>query len=357
MVDIAVLGISLQEEDGTPLLLLHPQGSQTILTLAIGAMEAFAISLALHVTSGPRPEMENGGETMLLSRPTPHEFVINILQALDAKLVCVRLTDFVENAYIAEAVLSHQGRETAIDCRPSDAIAIALRCGVPVRASAAVAALARDIDEVMALLPEHVRTIAAGRLAELSSRNMQSGAEQVHGSPVLPRIPKAVEAALAARLADTGRDPRQELISAARKMMSEERPRDRKDDPSSLEQLLVALGHSVSARLKADEPATGQPPWEDVRNTAPLGPATEERRSGLKKAPQIRVSLTRHTSDGKTEIVNEFTVTKQRIHIPKRVLAGLGLSQREAEAVNEASDEDRWAMLLRILAPETKVPM
>ncbi|MCL1939804.1 MAG: bifunctional nuclease family protein [Desulfovibrionaceae bacterium] len=355
MVDIAVLGISLQEEDGTPLLLLHPQGSQTILTLDIGAMEAFAISLALHVTSGPRPQTENEAEAKLPPRPTPHELVVNILRALGAKLVCVRLTDFVDNAYIAEAVLSHRGGETVIDCRPSDAIAIALRCGAPVRASAAVAALARDINEVMAILPEHVRTIAAARLTELSLRDRRSGPEAC-ASPVSPRIPKAVEAALSAKLAATGRDPRQELISAARKMMEEERARDREDNASGLEQLLVALGHSVSTRLKTDEPATVQPHREGIRNNTLSGSLSGERRSGP-RTPQIRVSLMRHTGDGKTEIVNEFTVPKQNIHIPERVLAGLGLSQSEAEAVNEASDEDRWAMLLRILAPETKVPM
>jgi hypothetical protein len=52
--------------------------------------------------------------------------------------------------------------------------------------------------------------------------------------------------------------------------------------------------------------------------------------------------------------LKKFTQTGR---VSGRVLNGLGLSPREAEAINEASDEDRWAMLLRMLAPETKVPM
>ena len=284
MVDISVLGISLQEESGTPLLLLHPHGSQAILTLDLSAMEAFAVSLALHEKPGP------------FSRPAPHDLMNNILRALDAKLVCVRLTDLVEGVYSAEAVLSHRGRESVINCRPTDAIAIALRCGAPIRAAVAVTALARDIDEVMAILPEHVRAIAAARLEEATPRNL----------------------------------------------------------PSNLEQLLAALGRAAPAVGQQGQQSAQPNVQHDIQIGAP--PESGEGRADP-EIPRIRVALMRLTSDGKTKIMNEFTVPQQKIHIPDRLLAGLGLSPREAEAVSGTSDDERWAMLLRILAPETKVPM
>ena len=300
MVELSVLGISFQEENGTPLLLLHPHGSQAILTLGIGVMEAFAISIALHGASGPRPDA--------FPRPTTHDLMVTVLRALDARLVCVHLTTLVENVYIAEAVLSHAGGETVIDCRPSDAVAIALRCGAPIRASAAVAALARDIDDVMAILPEHVRTIAAARLTATPPRNAQS---------------------------DLGR-------------------------------LFAALERAAANRLTADAPPPTVPPHHQIEDCVRINvvsdspplpdPLPEKVRPGP-KAPQIHVTLIRHTRDGKTEIVNNVTVAKKRVPIPEQMLVGLGLSPREAEAVSEATDEDRWGMLLHILAPETKVPM
>jgi len=249
VVELSVLGISLQEENGTPLLLLHPHGSQTVLTLGIGVMEAFAISVALHGAI-PSPRAPHS---------TAHDLMVNILRALEARLVCVHLTDVVGNAYIAEAIVSHAGGQTVIDCRPSDAVAIALRCGAPIRATKAVAALAQDIDDVMAILPQHVRAIAATKLAGRPPGNVPANTE------------------------------------------------------SDLGQLFAALERSAARRLTADAP--------------PAKP----------KAPRIRVTLVQHT--------------------PDQMLTGLGLSAQEAEAVSGAPAEDRWGMLLRLLAPETKVPM
>ena len=250
-------------------------------------------------TTLPQPE--------IFPRPTTHDLMATVLRALNARLVCVHLTALVGDVYIAEAVLSHAGGETIIDCRPSDAVAIALRCGAPIRASAAVAALARDIDDVMAILPEHVRTIAAARLAATAPRNTQS---------------------------DLGR-------------------------------LFAALERAAANRLTADAPPV-VPPHRQIEDRVRLNvvsdsppspdPLPEKIRPGP-KSPQIRVALIRHTRDGKTEIVDNVTVAKKRVPIPEQMLVGLGLSPREAEAVNEAPDEDRWGMLLHILAPETKVPM
>jgi hypothetical protein len=323
VVELSVLGISLQEERGTPLLLLHPHGSQAVLTLGIGVMEAFAISIALHGASGQY-------NALGASRPphlTAHDLMVNILRALDARLVCVRLTDLVGDAYIAEAVLAHAGGETVIDCRPSDAVAIALRCGAPIRASAAVAALAQDIDDVMTMLPEHVRTIAAMKLVEASPRNVQTDA----GSD-LGQLFAALERSAARRLAADA-------------------PPDRGATPHQAEGRQIE-GH-VRANVVSVSPSAPKPL-----------PAPEKDRPGP-KAPQIRVALVRHTRDGKTEIVNNVSVEEQSVpavsspaqRLAELGLAGLGLSPGEAEAVSKASDKDRLGMLLHILAPETKVSM
>ena len=345
MVEISVVGISLQEEGKTPLLLLHPRGSQGILAIYIGPMEAFAISLALHGTPQSlrenSPNDENSGEAALFPRPLTHDLIVRMLHALGAKLASVHLTAVVEGAYIAEAILAHANGRAVVDCRPSDGIAIALRCGAPILASSAVASQARDSGEILQLLPEHIRASADAKLSALYAETVQAA----------PRAPRAVQAALAAMR----NDPRRELISVAHKMLDEERAREKVAIAMGLEQLLAALEKSAPRRLKVDAPMPeAQGPDRREADSPPRD--AEERRANL-RPPQIRVSLVRHTEGGKTEVVNEFTVPQTNIHIPAAALAGLGLSPREAEAVNDASDDDRWAMLLRILAPETKVPM
>ena len=330
MVDISVLGISLQEEGGSPLLLLHPHGTQSVLTLNIGPMEAFAISLALHgkPEQGKRPDS-------LFPRPMTHDLMFNIILALNAKLVSINLIAVVDGAYIAEAVLAHPGGEAVIDCRPSDGVALALRCGAGIRAAESVVGHARNIDDVMAELPEHVRAIAAAKLAALPQEGAPGRA---------PRIPRAVEDALAAKQAITGRDPRQELISVAQKMIIEERAKGREEISAGLEQLLAVLDR---------RPPAGAPGFPVSSGGDAVIPPISDRT--LRVKPQIRVSFVRQTSDGKKEVLDEFSVSRNSI--PDDVLVGLGLSPRETEAVQSAPEDDKWAVLLRILAPETKVPM
>lgn len=310
MVDLAVLGISLQEEDGAPMLLLHPRGTRQALCLRIGPMEAFAISSALHTPARAAREGGTAAVRDLFPRPQTHDLLLNTIQALNGVVTSVDILHLVDGAFIAEAVIDHPGGRARVDCRPSDGIALALRCGAAIRATSAVAAHAEDIDAVMATLPEYVRALAAAKLATLPEKP-ETGS--------LARLPLAIEAALKARSRDINRDAQRNLISAARKMLAEE-----------------------SAGTGA---FSGQ-------NAPPEAEAGAKRLAGL---PQIRVSLVRHKSGGEAEIVDEFQIPSSGL--PKEVIASLGLTGREAEAVNSASDEERWAMLLRMLSPETKVLM
>lgn len=352
MVEISVLGISLQDESKTPLLLLHPHGSQALLTLEIGPMEAFAISVALHGKPGEREE--RGGDDGLFPRPLTHDFIVNVLRSLGVNLVGVRLTRAVGDTFIAQAELSHTGGRTSVDCRPSDGIAIALRSGAPVFASGEVTARARDINEVMAALPEHIRSIAAAKLIAAASRpaSVFSDVQKIDDARGLPRIPRAVEDALSARLAATERDSRKELISVARKMIGEERAKNREDFAAGLEQLLSALEKTPARRLKIDAPMPEVTQRTDEQTVPHEG---GDHRSGL-RAPQIRVSIVRRAVDGKKEGAGDISAGKT-VPFFEPVLAGFGLSTRETEALRNAKGDDRWAMLLRMLSPETKVLM
>lgn len=360
MVDIFVLGIALREEGKTPLLLLRPHDSQTILTLDVGPMEAFAVSIALHGRTASRPEKESAAGAERFSRPLPHDLVAAILHALEARLLSVRLTSVVDDACTAEAILAQAGRKIVINCRPSDGIAAALRCGAPIRASRSVTAHARAIDKVMAMLPKHARAGAAAKLAGLFSGGPRAGTR--------PRdLPKAdgntaltgfwgVEVMLPAGPATAGESSRQEEARADRGAPGEAQSKDRAMPDAGFERLPGAPEKTAPRRLRVNAHAPGpQCPAADLATPAPDCPAKE--RCAPSEAPQIRVSFAQHKRKDTTATVDESVAAGKKSRVPGEILAGLGLSPHEAAAVTGAPDEERWTMLLRILAPQTKVLM
>ena len=67
------------------------------------------------------------------ARPLTHDLMRDILAALQAPLRAVEITELKENTYFALVYLNVSGRQIAIDSRPSDAIALAVRTSVPTR--------------------------------------------------------------------------------------------------------------------------------------------------------------------------------------------------------------------------------
>lgn len=99
---------------GQPLVILKETNGNAILPIWIGPLEGASIAVAL-----------SGGH----ARPMTHDFVKNILDDLKVKVEKVVVTDLKEGTYYAEIRLTFKGEQHMIDCRPSDAIATALRVG------------------------------------------------------------------------------------------------------------------------------------------------------------------------------------------------------------------------------------
>lgn len=109
-------------------LVLRTRGSGRVLHMAIGTPEAAAI--------------EQGRSGQRLPRPMTHDFTSALIEALDDVTVLrVVLTERVEGAYRAAFVLRHGREVVEVDCRPSDAIAVAVRLDVPIVAADPVEAL------------------------------------------------------------------------------------------------------------------------------------------------------------------------------------------------------------------------
>jgi hypothetical protein len=84
-------------------------------------------------------------EQIKVPRPLTHDLIRNILQGLGATLQRATITDLRNSTYFAILSLAVKGQELQIDCRPSDAIAVALRMKAPIFASTQVLAKSKPV--------------------------------------------------------------------------------------------------------------------------------------------------------------------------------------------------------------------
>lgn len=75
-------------------------------------------------------------------RPLTHDLLRMTIEQLGAKLRGVEICDLRENTFFANLVLDQDGKTVRIDCRPSDAIALAVAQNAPIAVEEAVIASA-----------------------------------------------------------------------------------------------------------------------------------------------------------------------------------------------------------------------
>ena len=117
-VRMEIKGLMLDPSSNTPIVVLHDPGSEIFLPIWIGVFEANAIALSLEGIEPPRP--------------LTHDLLHRMLEALAVEVEKVTISDLHENTFFATLGLRVDGQTIAIDCRPSDGIALALRADAPV---------------------------------------------------------------------------------------------------------------------------------------------------------------------------------------------------------------------------------
>ena len=75
-------------------------------------------------------------------RPLTHDLLRIAIEQLGAKLTGIEICALRENTFFANLVLDHGGETLRIDCRPSDAIALAVAQKAPIAVEEAVIATA-----------------------------------------------------------------------------------------------------------------------------------------------------------------------------------------------------------------------
>lgn len=119
-----VKGLMFDPYNNAYIVILRDDDQVEMLPIWVGKAEASSISLALEKVAPPRP--------------MTHDFMKSYLDAFDAKVISVVITDLTENTYFAKIHLMYGDSEYAVDSRPSDAIALALRAQAPIFASESV---------------------------------------------------------------------------------------------------------------------------------------------------------------------------------------------------------------------------
>ncbi|RLB02982.1 MAG: bifunctional nuclease family protein [Deltaproteobacteria bacterium] len=125
-------GLTVDPYTNTPIVLLKDLEEKDVVPIWIGFFEASAIATQL--------------EEVKLVRPMTHDLLRNILDILGAQVLRVEVTDLRENTFYALIHIELNGAHYAIDSRPSDAIALALRTGSPIFVNEEVIEKSRKVE-------------------------------------------------------------------------------------------------------------------------------------------------------------------------------------------------------------------
>ena len=132
LVEMSIKGLMVDPITNIPIVILHDDKGQRVLPIWVGIFEANAIALQIENTS--------------MSRPMTHDLLRNVIHDLKADVQNVVVSDLKENTFYAVIHLTVGGELVAIDARPSDAIALALRVRAPIFAEDTVIVDAKQLD-------------------------------------------------------------------------------------------------------------------------------------------------------------------------------------------------------------------
>src|SRR4026209_2660786 len=116
-IEMTIKGLMVDPINNKPIIIRDEDG-QRVLPIWVGASEANAIALQI--------------ENITTPRPMTHDLLRNVIHDLKAEIRKVVVSDLKDNTFYALIHLEVNGEPLAVDARPSDAIALALRARAPI---------------------------------------------------------------------------------------------------------------------------------------------------------------------------------------------------------------------------------
>jgi bifunctional DNase/RNase len=131
-IEMTIKGLMVDPITNMPIVILRDKGGDRVLPIWVGIFEANAIALQI--------------ENITTPRPMTHDLLRNVIHDLRASVQKIVVCDLQENTFYALIYLTLNGETVAIDARPSDAIALALRTRAPIFVEEGVIDHAKTVD-------------------------------------------------------------------------------------------------------------------------------------------------------------------------------------------------------------------
>ncbi len=163
-VEVEVRDVGFDADSHAPVVVLQDRDRKVALPIWIGPNEAQAIVTQLHGVVPPRP--------------MTHDLMKSILEQTGGTLDRVVIEGLESGTYYARIWLRADGRTLPIDSRPSDAIALAMRCGRPIFITTGLLRHAPAID-----LQHLVPAAGTERLAGVTVQNLTDAMAEYFSVP------------------------------------------------------------------------------------------------------------------------------------------------------------------------------
>ncbi len=132
LIEMTIKGVIVDPITNVPIIILRDRDGQKVLPIWVGMYEANAIAVQI--------------ENIQTARPMTHDLLRNVIHDLHAVVEKVVVCDLKENTFYALIHLQTATGPVAIDARPSDAIALALRTRAPILVEESVIDNAKTVD-------------------------------------------------------------------------------------------------------------------------------------------------------------------------------------------------------------------
>ena len=132
LIEMTIKGLMVDPITNTPIVILKDKDGDRVLPIWVGVFEANAIALQI--------------ENIATPRPMTHDLLRNVISDLDGRVDRIVVSDLKDNTFFALIHLTVRGEGVAIDARPSDAIALALRTRAPILVEESVIDNAKTVD-------------------------------------------------------------------------------------------------------------------------------------------------------------------------------------------------------------------
>jgi len=133
MIEVEIDSVRVSLTNQQRIVILKQVNAERFLPIWIGLYEAEAITIAL--------------QEIQVARPQTHDLLKTLIQSLNGSLVQVEINSLSDDVFYGNLILDVDGERREVDCRPSDALALAARMNAPILVS-------EDVIEQAGIVPE-----------------------------------------------------------------------------------------------------------------------------------------------------------------------------------------------------------